>query len=97
MDLIYSQIKKKPNIKYIDSATTGYTLPLGIYEIIDNNSLLKSLFPDEVDLNILIDDIKLKSNITVHRSISFTERFFSIQYYVLLNLIQELWVILNVL
>ena len=30
----------------IDASTTGYTLPPGVYEVSDFNSMIKSLLPD---------------------------------------------------
>ena len=43
-------------MKYIDASTAGYTLEPGIYEISDINFMLMSLLPDEVKVNITIDD-----------------------------------------
>ena len=57
MELTYSEIEKILDVKYIDTSTIGYTLPPGIYEIDDKNLMLKNLFPNEVKLNIKIDDI----------------------------------------
>ena len=42
LHLINSEIEYIPDAKYIDTETTGYTLPPGIYEITDKNSLLKN-------------------------------------------------------
>ena len=50
-------MEKILDVKYIDTSTIGKTLPPGIYEIGDKNLMLKNLFPNEVKLNIKIDDI----------------------------------------
>ena len=42
MELTYIEIEKILDMKYIDASTTGYTLPPGVYEINDINSMLKS-------------------------------------------------------
>ena len=47
-------------MKYLYASTTRCTLEPSIYEISDNNFLLKSLFPDEVKVNIAIDDIRVR-------------------------------------
>ena len=50
-----------------------------MYEIIDFNFMLKSLLPKEVKVNITIDDIRLKSNLTTNKTIKFTKKSFFIQ------------------
>ena len=65
MGLTYSEIENILDMKYIPTLVSEYTLPLGIYEISDINSMLKSLLPDEVKVNIIIDDIRLRSNLTI--------------------------------
>ena len=51
------------DIKYKAGSTIGFTLPLGVYEISDNNLMLKSLLPGMVKVNLTIDDIRRKSNL----------------------------------
>ena len=62
--------------KYIDAESTGYTFPPGIYEGFDNILILKSSFPDEVNLNFTIDGIRLKSKSTTNKTIRFNEKSF---------------------
>ena len=62
MELTYSEIEKVLDVKYIATSTIRYTLPVGIYEIRDFNSMLKNLLPNEMKVNITIGDISLKSN-----------------------------------
>ena len=76
MELTYSEIEKILDVKYIATSTIGYTLPVGIYEIIDNNSTIKSLLPNDVKVNITIDDIRLKSKLTTNKTIKFTKKIF---------------------
>ena len=47
------------NIKYTAGFTIGYTIPPKIYEITDIPSMIKSLLPNNVKVNVSIDDIKL--------------------------------------
>ena len=52
-----------------------------MYEIFDIKLMLKSLLPDDVKVNITINDIRLRSNLTTNKTIRFTKKsFFSIQY-----------------
>ena len=63
-------------MKYIGALIAGYKLPPGIYEISDSNSMLKSLLPDDVKVNIKTDDISLKSYLTDNNTIRFTNKLF---------------------
>ena len=74
--LTYDEIIDILDLKKITGSTKGYTLPPGVYEIIDFNFLLKSLFPKEVKVNITIDDVKLKPNLTTNKTIKFSQKSF---------------------
>ena len=72
--------------KYVAGSTKGYTLPPGVYEITDINFMLKALLPNEVELNITIDDVRLKSNLTNNKTIKFTKKS---SFYTLLGFIES--------
>ena len=77
------------DLNYIPTTTIGYKLPPVIYEVIDINLLLKCFPPNEVKVNITIDDGRLKSNSTTDKTIRFTKKTpFSTKIKVLLNPIQ---------
>ena len=57
--LTYNAIIDVLDLKFISTTTTGYTLPPGMCEIIDNKFMLKSLLPKEVKVNITVDDVRL--------------------------------------
>ena len=57
-------------------STIGYTLPPGVYKITDTDSMLKSLFPGRVRVNITIDDFRLKSNLDNNKTNRFTKQSF---------------------
>ena len=63
MRLNYDEIIDVLDLKYIPTKRTGYSLNPGIYEIVDLNNTLKHILPDNVKVNITIDDIRLKSNL----------------------------------
>ena len=75
-DSTYSEIEIIFDVIYIPTTSTGYTIPLGLYEIFDINLMLKSLLPDEVKINITIDDIRLGANLTTTKTIGFTKKSF---------------------
>ena len=64
------------NMNYTSATFIGFTLVPGFYEIGDDNLMLKSYFPDEVKVDIAIDDIRLKSNSTTSKTIRFTKTSF---------------------
>ena len=60
LESTYTEILNRPNMKYLYASTTRCTLEPSIYEISDNNFMLKSLLPGEVKVNIAIDDIRVR-------------------------------------
>ena len=73
MELTYDEIVEILDVKNIARSTTGYTMPPGVYEIADINSMMKSLLPNKVKAKITIDDFRLKSNPTTDKTIRFTK------------------------
>ena len=77
MELTNSEIEKIFDRSFIATSSIGYTLPVAMCEISDNNSILHILLPNEVKVNITIDDIRLTSNLTTIKRIRFTKKSFS--------------------
>ena len=86
MRLSYDEIMDILDLKYIPTKRTGYSLNPGIYEVIDINNSLKHILPDNVKVNITIDDTRLKSNIKINQTLIFTERSF---FYTILGFTQS--------
>ena len=86
LQLTYDESVDILDVKYIARSTREYTLPTGLYEIIHNNSMLKSLLSNEVRVIITIDDISLKSFLTTNKRIRFTEKSF---FYAILGFTQS--------
>ena len=61
------------DMKYIDATTMRYTLEQGSYEVSDMNFKLKSLLPIDVKVNITIEYIRLRSNLTNINTMRFTK------------------------
>ena len=64
------------DLKYISTKRIGYSSNPGIYEVVDLNNTLKHILPDNVKVNITIDDIRLKSNLKINETLIFTEKSF---------------------
>ena len=86
MRLSYNQIMAILDMKYIPTKRSGYSLNPGIYEVIDLNNTLKHILPNNVKINITIDDIRLKSNLKINQTLIFTEKSF---FYTILGFIHS--------
>ena len=76
MRLSYYEIMDILDLKFIPTKRTGYSLNPGIYEVVDLNNTLKHILPNNVKINITIDDIRLKSNLKINQTLIFTEKSF---------------------
>ena len=76
MQITYDEIIDVLDLKYIPTERAGYSLDLGIYEIVDLNNTLKHILPDNVKISVTIDDIRLKSNFKINQTLIFTEKSF---------------------
>ena len=86
MRLSYDEIMDILDLKYIPTKRTGYSLNPSIYEVFDLNNTLKHILPDNVKVNITIDDIRLQSNLKINQTLIFTERSF---FYTILGFTQS--------
>ena len=76
MRLSYDEIMDILDLKYIATKRTGYSLNPGIYDVIVINNSLKHILPNNVEVNVTIDDIGLKSNLKTNQTLIFTEKSF---------------------
>ena len=86
MQLTYDEIIDVLDIKHISTKRIGFSLNPGIYEIVDLNNTLKHILPDNVEINVTIDDIRLKSNLKINQTSLFTEKSF---FYTILGFTQS--------
>ena len=86
MRLSYDEIMDILDLNYIPTKRTGYSLNPGIYEVVDLNNTLKHILPDNVKVNITIEDIRLKSNLKINQTLIFTEKSF---FYTILGFTQS--------
>ena len=86
MQLTYDEIMDVLDLKYITTKRTGYSLNPGIYEIVNLNDTLKYSLPDNVKVDVTIDDIRLKSNLKINQTLIFTEKSF---FYTILGFTQS--------
>ena len=76
MRLSYDEIMDILDLKFISTKRTGYSLDPGIYEVDDLNNTLKDILPDNVEVSVTIDDIRLKSILKTNQTLIFTKKSF---------------------
>ena len=86
MQLTYDEIIDVLDLKYISTKRIVFSLDPGIYEIVDLKNTLKYILPDNVKINITIDDIRLKSNLKTNPTLLFTKKYF---FYTILGFTQS--------
>ena len=80
IQLTYDEIIDIVDLKYIPTKRTGYSLNIGIYEVIDLNNTLEYILPEDVKLSVTIDDVRLKSNLKTNQTLIFTKSLSFIQF-----------------
>ena len=86
MRLSYDEIMDILDLKYIPTKRTGYSIEPNIYNVVDLNETLKNILPNNVKIDITIDDIKLKSNLNTNQTLLFTKKSF---FYTILGFTQS--------
>ena len=76
MQLTYDEIIDILDLNYISTERIGYSLDPGFYEIVDLKNTLKYILPDKVEVNVILDNIRLKSNLKINQTLIFTEKSF---------------------
>ena len=84
--LTYDEIMDILDLKNFPTKRTGYSLNSGIYEVVDLTNTLKYILPNNVKVNITIDDIRLKSNLKTNQTLLFTNKSF---FYIILGFNQS--------
>ena len=60
MQLTYDEIIDILDLKYIPTKRTGFSLNPNIYNVVDINNILENILPDNVKINITIDEKSTK-------------------------------------
>ena len=80
MESTYGGVIDILDVRNKNGTTIRYVLPPGIYETTDTISTINSLLPNEVELKITFDDIRLRTNLTVNKTKNFTKKSIYIPY-----------------
>ena len=86
MRLSYDEIIDVLDLKYISTKRVGFSLEPSVYESINSNNTSKHILTDNIEINVTIDDIRLKSNLKINQTFIFTEKSF---FYTILGFTQS--------
>ena len=84
--LTYDEIIDILDLKFIPTKRMGYSIQPNIYNVVDLNKTLKNILPDNVKINISIDERKYKSDLETNQTLIFTNKSF---FYTILGFTQS--------
>ena len=86
MQLTYNEIINISDLEYIPTKRAGYSLEPNIYNVVDLNNILKKILPDNVKINVTIDERKYKTDLKINQTLIFTNKSF---FYTILGFTQS--------
>ena len=84
--LTYDEIINILDLKYIGTKRIGYFIEPYIYNVIDLNKTLRNILPDNVKIDINIDERKYKTDLKINQTLIFTNKSF---FYTILGFTQS--------
>ena len=76
MQLTYDEVIDTLDLKNNPTKRTGYSLNPEFYEVVDLNNTLEHVLPDNVEVNVTIDHVRLKSNLKTTHTLIFSNKSF---------------------
>ena len=86
MQLTYDEIIDILDLKYIPTKRIGYSIEPNIYNVVDLNKVLISILPNNVKMDISIDERKYKTDLKINQTLIFTNKSF---FYTILGFTQS--------
>ena len=86
MQLTYNEIMDILDLEYIPTKRIGYSIEPNIYNVVDFNKNLKNILPNNVKINITIDEEKYKTDLKINQTLIFTNKSF---FYTILGFTQS--------
>ena len=74
--LTYDEIMDILDLKYIPTKRTGYSIEPNIYNVVDLNKTLKNILPNNIKIDITIDERKYKTDLRINQTLIFTNKSF---------------------
>ena len=76
MQLTYNEIIDILDLEYNPTKRIDYSLKPDIYQVSDKNNSLKNTLPDNVKINVTIDQKKYKTDLKIKQTLIFTNKSF---------------------
>ena len=86
MRLSYDEIMDILDLKYIPTKRMGYSIEPNVYNVVDLNKTLKNILPNNVKINVTIDERKYKTDLKINQTLIFTNKSF---FYTILGFTQS--------
>ena len=86
MQLTYDEIINILDLKYIPTKRMGYSIEPNIYNVVDLNKTLKNILPNNVKINVSIDERKYITDLKIIQTSIFTNKSF---FYTILGFTQS--------
>ena len=86
MQLTYDEIIDILHLKYIPTKRIGYSIEPNIYNVDDLNKTIKKILPNNVKIDINIDERKYKTDLKINQLLIFTNKNF---FYTILGFTQS--------
>ena len=84
--LTYDEIMDILDLKYISTERMGYSIEPNIYNVVDLNKTLQNILPNNVKIDITIDERKYKTDLQINQTLIFTNKSF---FYTILGFTQS--------
>ena len=84
--LTYDEIIDVLDLKYIPTKRIGYSIETNIYNLVDLNKTFKNILPNNVKIDIIIDERKYKTDLKSNQTLIFTDKSF---FYTILGFTQS--------
>ena len=76
MRLSYDEIMDILDLKYISTKRMGFSIEPNIYNVVDLNKTLKIILPNNIKIDITIDERKYKTDLKINQTLIFTNKKF---------------------
>ena len=86
MQLTYNEIINILDLEYTPTKRIGYSIEPNIYNVVDLNKTLKNTLPNNVKIDITIDERKYKTDLKINQTLIFTNKSF---FYTILGFTQS--------
>ena len=86
MQLTYDEIINILDLKSIPTKRMGYSIEANIYNVVDLNKTLKNISPNNIKINVSIDERKYKTDLKINQTLIFTNKSF---FYTILGFTQS--------